>query len=165
MNCPSCGAPLRMATGNATLRCDYCNTVVVAKTDDSGLLFLDQVLTELNCPVCSIPLSKAAVAGIELYACKQCSGMLVSMGVFEALIEKKRAESTGDVIPSPPDPADLNRRLNCPRCRKPLDMHFYMGGGSSVIGGCEDCSLSWLDGGVLMRIVRAPHAAESDNDY
>jgi LSD1 subclass zinc finger protein len=165
MNCPSCGAPLRMAAGNATLRCDYCGTVVVVKPGDSGLLFLDQVPTQLNCPVCSVPLWNASVSGVALRACKRCSGMLVSMGVFEALIEKRRAESTGDAIPSPPDPADLNRRLNCPQCRKPLDMHFYCGGGSSVIGGCENCSLNWLDGGVLIRIVRAPHAGESDNDY
>jgi LSD1 subclass zinc finger protein len=165
MNCPSCGAPLRMATGNATLRCDFCKTVVVAKTDDSGLLFLDQPLTALNCPVCAVPLSNATVAGVALCACKSCSGMLISMGVFEALLEKKRAEAAGDAIPSPSDPNDLKRRLNCPQCHKPLDMHFYMGGGSSVIGGCENCSLNWLDGGVLMRIARAPHASESDNDY
>jgi Zn-finger nucleic acid-binding protein len=156
---------MRVSTGGATLRCDYCKTVVVVKPDDAGLLFLDQPFSDLNCPVCAVPLSNATVTGIPLCACRQCSGMLVSMGVFEVLIEKKRAESTDEAIPTAADPKDLQRRLICPQCHKPLDMHYYLGGGNSVIGACENCSLNWLDGGVLMRIVRAPHPIESDNDF
>ncbi len=153
---------MRMATGNATLRCDYCKGIVVAKTDDSGLCFLDQVFADLNCPVCSVPLWNATVAGVKLCACKQCSGMLMKMGLLEDLIDELRTTVTATAIPSPPDPNDLNRRLNCPECHRPLDMHFYFGGGGSVIGGCERCSFNWLDGGVLMRIVRAPHASSAE---
>lgn len=153
---------MRMASGNATLRCDYCKSVVVVKTDDSGLCFLDQVFTDLNCPVCSIPLWNATLSGVKLCACKQCSGMLIKMGLIEDLIEQLRVAVTGMVIPPPADPGDLHRRLNCPRCHGLLDMHFYFGGGGSVIGGCEPCSLNWLDGGILMRIVRAPHASEAE---
>jgi hypothetical protein len=43
-------------------------------------------------------------------------------------------------------------------------MHFYLGGGSSILGSCENCSSNWLDGGVLMRIARAPHGDASGND-
>jgi Zn-finger nucleic acid-binding protein len=148
---------MRVATGNTTLRCDYCKNVVVASTDDSGLHYLDEVFADLPCPVCNIPLRNATLAGMKLCACKQCSGMLIPMAAFETLIGEMRDRCKEIEIPSPPDPKDLHRQLNCPKCRRQLDMHFYSGGGGSVIGGCEQCSLNWLDGGVLMRIVRAPH--------
>ncbi len=165
MNCPTCGAPMRMSTGDATLRCDYCKTVVVAQTGASGIHFLDQVFNDLNCPVCNLPLFNATVAGVALCACKHCNGTFISMGVFEALLDTLRAKVTDPEIPSPPDPADLKRRLNCPKCRALLDMHFYLGGGGSIIGACENCSSNWLDGGVLMRIARAPHAEVPDSGY
>jgi Zn-finger nucleic acid-binding protein len=156
---------MRMATGDTTLRCDYCKTVVIARTDASGIHFLDEVFNDLNCPVCNVPLSNATVAGVALCACRHCDGTFISMGVFESLLDTLRAQVTDPEIPSPPDPADLKRRMNCPKCRAPLDMHFYLGGGSSVIGACENCSANWLDGGVLMRIARAPHAEVPENDY
>jgi Zn-finger nucleic acid-binding protein len=156
---------MRVATGNATLRCDYCQAVVIAKTDDSGLLFLDETFADLHCPVCSIPLWNAAVAGLKLCACKQCSGMLIRMGIIETLIDQMRVTHTETAIPSPPDPKDLERQLNCPKCHRRMDMHFYLGGGGSVIGGCEQCLLNWLDGGVLMRIVRSPHHDDVETEY
>jgi Zn-finger nucleic acid-binding protein len=156
---------MRVATGGATLRCDYCKSVVAANADASGICFLDETFNALPCPVCNLPLSNAIVAGVALCACRQCNGLFVSMGLFESLLDALRAAVTEPQIPAPPDPGDLKRRLNCPRCRKPLDMHFYLGGGGSVIGGCENCSSNWLDGGVLLRIARAPHAAESEYNY
>jgi len=155
---------MRVATGNTTLRCDYCKSVVVTKIDDPGLHYLDQILGELNCPVCAVPLWSATLAGLNLCACKRCSGMLIRMGLLEEIIEDLRSAGVESEIPSPPDPDDLQRRIDCPQCRKLLDMHFYYGGGGSVIGGCEQCSLNWLDGGVLMRIARAPHRDDAQAD-
>lgn len=155
---------MRVATGNTTLRCDYCRNVVVANTDDSGLHYLDEAVADLPCPVCNIPLWGATLAGMKLCACKQCSGMLIPMAGFETLIEEMRTRCKETEIPSPADPNDLRRQLNCPKCHRQLDMHFYFGGGGSVMGGCEQCSLNWLDGGVLMRIVRAPHHDDAQAD-
>jgi hypothetical protein len=86
--------------------------------------------------------------------------LLVKMGAFVALIDQMRAEHEGSAIPSPSDPADLKREVDCPSCHQRMDTHFYYGGGNAVISGCERCQVNWLDGGVLMGIVRAPH--ESD---
>ena len=155
---------MRMATGNATLRCDYCQTVVVTQADSAGVSYLDAVPGDFKCPVCAVPLWNATLHGVKLCACMQCGGMLIAMGVFGDLVDGLRTEQTDSEIPAPPDPSDLQRRLSCPRCRGHLDMHFYLGGGGSVIGGCEQCSLNWLDGGVLMRIVRAPHHDDAQTE-
>jgi hypothetical protein len=37
-----------------------------------------------------------------------------------------------------------------------MDTHFYGGPGNVVIDSCENCCLTWLDGGELKRIATAP---------
>jgi hypothetical protein len=37
-----------------------------------------------------------------------------------------------------------------------MDTHFYAGPGNVVIDSCENCCLTWLDGGELTRIAAAP---------
>jgi Zn-finger nucleic acid-binding protein len=152
-----------MATGNATLRCDYCNSVVIALPDNAGVCFLDET-PNLTCPLCTVPLWSASLAGMQLQACKRCHGQLVSMAAFEELIERMRAQQDGAEIPAALDHPDLNRSINCPNCHHLMDTHFYYGGGNAVISGCEQCNLNWLDGGVLMRIVRAPHRDDTQAD-
>ncbi len=156
---------MRLATGDASMRCDYCKTVVVLPADDAGVHFLEETFQELNCPVCSIPLWNAMLGGIKLCACKKCKGMLIGMNVFEPLIGELRDKCKNeDEIPSPADPADLRRAVDCPKCHRHTDVHFYMGGGGAIIATCENCELNWLDGGMLMRIVRTPHE-ESSLDF
>jgi Zn-finger nucleic acid-binding protein len=41
-----------------------------------------------------------------------------------------------------------------------MDAHFYGGPGNAVIDSCEECSLIWMDRGVLMRIAHAPDAPQ-----
>jgi len=152
---------MRLATGDASMRCDYCKTVVVLPADDAGLHFLDEAVQGLNCPVCSIPLLNAMLGHAKMCACKKCKGMLIGMNVMEPLIEELRDKNKDrDEIPSPADPADLKRVVECPKCHRHADVHFYMGGGGAVIATCENCELNWLDGGMLMRIVRTPHEEE-----
>ena len=153
---------MRLATGDGSMRCDYFKTVVMLPADDAGVHYLDETTQNLNCPDCSIPLWNAVRGGLTLWACKRCSGMLISMGVLEPLIEQLRDKNKDqDEIPSPPDPADLNRNVECPKCHRRTDVHFYMGGGGAIIATCENCELNWLDGGMLMRIVRTPHEESS----
>ena len=59
-----------------------------------------------------------------------------------------------------PDWRDLNRRLSCPQCGETMAAHPYGGPGNIIIDDCERCSLDWLDGGELDKIVRAP-----DHEY
>ena len=164
MNCPSCGAPMRLATGDASMRCDYCKTVVVLSADAAGVQYFDENTQGLNCPDCSIPLWNAMLGGVKMWTCKHCNGMLISMSVLEPLIENLREKSTETDIPSPPDPADLRRIVDCPKCHRHTDVHFYLGGGGAILATCENCELNWLDGGMLMRIVHTPHE-ESSLDF
>lgn len=152
---------MRLANGNASLRCEYCQTMVAVAADDSGIQFLDEA-PELLCPVCSAALWNAVLARVQLHTCKQCHGYLVAMNALEPLVEAMRATHPGSEIPAPADPADLDRKIGCPRCHRHMDMDFYAGGGNVVVAGCERCELNWLDGGVLMRIVRAPRASDSE---
>ena len=160
MNCPSCGAPMRLASGNANLRCDYCNSIVVIADDDTGVQYLDEA-AEFTCPACAETLWNGVLSRVQLHACKKCHGLLVTMGAFEELIENMRAEHNETVISPPANPADLQRKVSCPRCRASMDMHFYFGGGHAVMATCERCELHWLGGGMLMCIVRAPHESEA----
>jgi Zn-finger nucleic acid-binding protein len=155
---------MRLANGNASLRCDYCKSVVIVQAGDAGVRYLDEA-PEFICPVCAIALWQATLANIEMHACKGCTGMLIPMASMEMLVERMRAEQSETEIPAPQDQADLQRRADCPHCRHRMDTHFYYGGGSAVISGCELCGLNWLDGGVLLRIVRAPHAQEVDSEF
>jgi Zn-finger nucleic acid-binding protein len=148
---------MHLAAGNGSMRCDYCKTVVIIPADDTGVRFIGEDPAGLNCPVCSVPLWNATLAGVEIHGCKQCSGSLIAMGAVEQIIDQLRANFTDPQIPSPPNPDDLKRKIDCPQCKQRMEVYFYMGGGGAVIGGCERCGLNWLDGGTLMRIVRAPH--------
>jgi LSD1 subclass zinc finger protein len=160
MNCPSCGAPLRLAPGNTSLRCDYCKIVVaVAAADDTGVQFLDE-LPDRACPTCSAALWKAVLASVELDACKQCHGLLAPMGTFEVLVEKMRALHAEREFPAPADESLLDRKMTCPICHQRMDTHYYFGGGHAVMSTCERDELHWLDGGMLMRIVRMPQLSE-----
>jgi LSD1 subclass zinc finger protein len=159
MNCPSCGAPLKLTAGNTSLRCDYCKLMVAVATDDTGVQFLDEA-RDLNCPACGAGLWHGVLAAVEVDACKTDRGLLVPMDWFEALVEKMRTLHTEREIPSPIDEAELQRKVMCPRCHKRMDTHYYFGGGHAVMSTCEQCQLHWLDGGMLMRIVRMPQMSE-----
>jgi Zn-finger nucleic acid-binding protein len=152
---------MRLTSGNASLRCDYCKTVVVAAADDAGVQFLDEV-EELMCPVCAAPLWDSVLAGIKIHACKQCHGLLVPMGdAYEEILGRMRVLHQDREIPPPTDPADLEQKVDCPQCHKPMDTHFSYGGEHAVMSACERCGLNWLNGGVLLRIVHAPQSEEA----
>ena len=161
MNCPSCGAPMRLAQGNASLRCDYCKNVVVAPADDAGVRYLDEV-EQTACPLCAVRLWNATLAGIEIQSCKRCHGMLVGMARFEALLEQVRGNEGGAESSSTADKSELQRKISCPKCNRTMETHFYYGGGHAVIEDCENCSLNWLDGGVLTEIARGRHLSGSE---
>jgi Zn-finger nucleic acid-binding protein len=161
MNCPSCGAPLRLAGSQNNLRCEYCKNIFYSGPDEEGVSYLDELVNVL-CPTCSVPLWNATLTNVPLRACKKCKGMLVAMGAFEGLIAQTRGAHPGTEIPVADDGSDLSRKLKCPLCHHVMETHFYYGGGHVVIDDCERCELNWLDGGELRRIARAPHASEPE---
>jgi Zn-finger nucleic acid-binding protein len=162
MNCPSCGAPMR--TDNGIFKCDYCHNVVVPEAGEDGV----SVTTESEgcaCPICDLPLMQATIGRAPLLYCTKCDGMLVAMEQFETLIAASRSLPGGPISPQAANPSELEHRIGCPQCRRPMEAHFYGGPGNVVIDTCENCSLNWLDHGELARIAHAPvsdFSSESD---
>ena len=155
MNCPACGAAMRLEPDKDCLACDYCHNIYFPVKDDEGVrVFPEESGNE--CPVCRSPLMHASLAGIRVQYCCKCRGMLIAMAVFLPLVEQLRSGQFGELIPPPPDPGELRRTLACPQCHKPMDTHFYSGAGNVILESCDVCELNWLDHGKLMRIVRAP---------
>ncbi|MFZ0746219.1 MAG: zf-TFIIB domain-containing protein [Terracidiphilus sp.] len=155
MNCPSCGAPMRLEAAKDGLACEYCRNFYFPEKDDEGVSIFSEASGD-SCPVCAVPLMNASLAKVRILYCTRCRGMLVPMDVFITLVEELRAGQPGSLIPPPPDPNELHRKLDCPHCHKPMDTHFYSGAGNVIIEDCDVCELNWLDHGKLMRIVRAP---------
>ena len=156
MDCPNCGAPLRLTESDDSLRCEYCRSVYTPPKDDNGVRVLGEA-SALACPVCRVALVQAALAGHRILYCTQCQGMLVSMDHFVALLEELRAQRAGHGSIQPAaDRKALERRIDCPQCHQRMDTHFYEGPGNIIIDDCSRCRLDWLDQGELMRAVRAP---------
>ena len=162
MNCPSCGAPMRLDSGAESLTCTYCGNIVFPEKNDDGVRVLGGA-TEDTCPVCSLALVDASFAGARLRYCTRCRGMLFAMEVFADLVPALRSGHEGDGVIAPaPDPSDLQRRLSCPHCHQAMETHFYAGPGNVILSDCEHCSLDWLDHSKLMRIAHAPEALDGD---
>lgn len=156
MNCPNCGAPLRLDDDKDYLSCDYCKNVVVPERNDDGIRPLGTP-SDLSCPVCNVPLTVADVAGVRAQYCENCKGLLMVMDSLFGVAEELRAKHGPHSMIGPrPDPKELERRINCPKCHKQMDTHYYEGPGNIIIDDCESCGLDWLDQGELMRIARAP---------
>ena len=154
MNCRSCGAAMRLQEDKDFLRCDYCNNIFFPEKNDDGVRVLIE-LSELLCPVCAVPLVHAALEGWRMLYCTKCRGMLIAADIFVELILDLHAHTDGSgAIPRAPDPADLHRRTDCPKCRQQMDTHYYAGPGNVIIDVCEACHLNWLDYGELRRIAR-----------
>jgi Zn-finger nucleic acid-binding protein len=155
MNCPSCGAPLRLEGDLEDLACEYCKNIYYPEKNDEGVRVLSEDAEEA-CPICAIPLMHAIVARERIRYCTRCRGMLIPMETFLALIQEMKAEAPGPGIPHAPDPHELNRHINCPKCHQRMDTHYYCGPGNVVIDDCSRCFLNWLDHGELIRIALAP---------
>jgi Zn-finger nucleic acid-binding protein len=153
---------MRLKPDMESYKCDYCQSTYFPEKNDDGVRVLGGTADE-DCPLCNIPLVHAVLAKSPLLYCTGCKGMMLPMGELEGLIEQLRSAGAASVAPTAPDTEDLRRKINCPQCHHPMDAHFYAGGGNAVINSCEDCSLIWMDRGVLLRIAHAPEAAASRN--
>ena len=85
-------------------------------------------------------LTQAAIDGHEVCYCTVCRGFLATNATFAQIVQLKRAKNgPGTPVPLPFDRDELNRRVKCPCCRKPMDTHPYHAGGNAVIDTCHRC--------------------------
>jgi Zn-finger nucleic acid-binding protein len=156
VNCPNCGAPMRLEVDKDYLICDYCGNVHVGEANADGVRVLGEAATE-QCPICAIPLMHAAIDNHRILYCERCRGMLIAMDIFVSLVGdlRSRREATAPIV-HPVDQEQLDQIIRCPKCGQDMDTHVYGGGGNVVMNDCERCELNWLDHGELERIVRAP---------
>jgi len=165
VNCPNCGAAMRMEAARECLVCDFCKTLHFPEPNADGVRVLGEPV-ETACPVCEEPLVLAAAAGERLLYCGRCRGLLIPMGSFVEIVRTLRArhcQSAGK--PAPVNPRDLERRLRCPHCGQPMHTHPYAGPGNIVIDNCPPCAVNWLDHSELRRIVRAPERTCQDDAW
>jgi Zn-finger nucleic acid-binding protein len=142
------------------LECDYCHSIYFPEKDDNGVRVLGEAPGQ-TCPICSTPLSNAAIATVSIAYCTTCRGMSIPMDSLSNLVDELRSQQHGAIIPPPADPTELRRTINCPNCHQSMEAHFYGGPGNVVMDSCDPCSLNWLDHGELSRISHAPMLASS----
>ena len=154
MNCPGCGAAMRLEEDKTYLTCDYCTTPFFPEPNGDGVRDLGAPADSL-CPVCGVPLAHAAIGDHRVFSCERCRGILLPMPLLVDLIGELRPHA-GSGAARLPSPRDLERKIRCPKCHQPMDTHPYAGGGNVVIDSCSRCFLDWLDYGELQRILHAP---------
>jgi len=163
MNCPSCGAPITLRPDTEGFKCDYCHAVFFPGEEDDGVQVSGDPDDEgLTCPLCNVPLVRAAIAGIPVLYCKECHGLLLPMQVIQPLMDELRSVDGSAAVQTPPDKGDLKRTIQCPKCHRRMDTHFYSGPGNVIVDSCDECLLIWLDRGELTRIAHAPDASDTE---
>lgn len=138
--------------------CRYCGTFhFIDSAETDGVQVLDRSGVA-PCPVCTSPLAKALLDNVHpIQYCEQCRGVLVPRSVFVDVVSTRRAFAAGaPVMPSPLDDREMRRRVVCPQCRGPMDVHPYYGPGNIVIDTCSRCDVIWLDFGELKQVTDAP---------
>jgi hypothetical protein len=87
----------------------------------------------------------------------------MAMPVVEAAIDELRGDNGRPAVQTPPDHGDLKRTVQCPKCHRRMDTHFYSGPGNVIFDSCDTCLLIWFDRGELTRIARAPDEKAVEN--
>jgi Zn-finger nucleic acid-binding protein len=159
LGCTNCGAPLTPSTSGRFLVCAHCGASAAlppaAHTDDR-VAPLGCAL-EASCPTCGGTLVEGLMDGFGVGHCPDCRGVLLAGEDFADIVRSRRASyRRADAAPVPLEPLELQRRVDCPRCHTPMDVHPYYGPGNTVIDSCRACGLVWLDQGEIARIERAP---------
>ena len=91
MNCPSCGAPMKLKADLQSFKCEYCQSVFFPEKNDDGVRVLEE-LSGHDCPVCSVPLMHAYLGKSRVIYCTKCNGMQIAMGMLEGLIDALRTD-------------------------------------------------------------------------
>ncbi len=157
MNCENCGAPMTLIRDRDFFVCEYCGAFHFPTESPDGVRVLGSLDEAIDCPVCHTPLVLASIDEQKILHCPRCQGVLSAQPTFVRIIDYRRARLEKSATPPRPlDPRDLQRRIDCPRCGLPMDVHPYYGPGNIVIDTCYRCAVVWLDFGELGKIYRAP---------
>jgi Zn-finger nucleic acid-binding protein len=156
LNCVNCGGGLQPVGNRNYFSCPYCQSFHFPETTPDGVTVLGED-TKYDCPVCEEKLVAATIHGDRIRYCQRCRGFLADNPSFGRIVHRKRAaQQSSTHVPVPFSPAELKRRVKCPRCRKLMDVHPYHGGGNAVIDTCYRCHLIWLDAGEVSVIGEYP---------
>lgn len=159
MNCPGCGAPMRLDIARELYACDFCTDIVVPDPDSDGVRMFES-LSGRYCPACRRELHQASAEHQIMEACPNCHGILMSAPAFSEVIAAKRARlSDFEGPPRAIGTGELDRVLFCPGCGRKMDTFPYGGAGNIVMDNCPRCDLNWLDHTELHRVV---HGAGGD---
>jgi Zn-finger nucleic acid-binding protein len=159
MNCTNCAGTLLPVSGRDHCVCEFCSTFHFPQPlkDSADRIKPLGQRSKLDCPVCRKPLSLGSIERVEILYCANCRGLLSICDDFVQIIESRRSKWAGaEDSPQPLDPKELERRIDCPVCRRPMEVHPYYGPGNAVIDSCSRCRVVWLDHGEMAVIERAP---------
>lgn len=154
MNCRNCGAAMVPVSDRAYFHCLHCRSFEFPTTNEDGIVAIGE-LTELPCPICNSHLTSATIEGYSISFCNTCRGFLTTNAEFSEILFRRRSQVANQPDVSRTfDPAELKRRIACPKCRKKMDTHPYGGGGNVVIDTCARCQLIWFDARELEVLAR-----------
>ena len=158
MNCPNCGAPMKLFRSRDYYFCEHCHGYHFPDQNASGLRVLGENPEGIHCPRCREVLNLVTFDDFfRGYQCPQCLGLLFNRTTFREAIDFHRSR-----VKSPPDPlsrfdlAELDRVTYCSVCEGEMDTFQYNGPGNIVIDTCHPCDLIWLDYGELQKVLNAP---------
>ena len=159
MNCRNCGAPMELFERRRYFFCTHCGTFHFIETPAvDGVHVLTRPNEARACPRCAAALAKSLLDDrYPVEYCERCKGLLIDRSSFADALTHRRARAGGPgTAPAPVDRRELERRVVCPECRHPMEVHPYYGPGNVVIDSCTNCSLIWLDYGELQQMTDAP---------
>jgi hypothetical protein len=84
---------MRIIRDKGLLICDHCGHQQEAPAVNEDLHVLSE--SAQRCPVCATPLSNGRLHGHPVLSCGTCSGLLIEMNRFAAVIEAVRAYDVG----------------------------------------------------------------------
>lgn len=158
MNCPNCGAPMKLILAKRQYVCNHCTTSYFPEENRDGVQTLGEQSHGL-CPICGYsPLIFATSGGKTVLHCKECRGLLVQIRELMPIIQTLRSQrlANSEVVPPLVDHGESSRKVSCPVCKRVMDTYLYGGGGNVYVDSCIECGVIWLDYRELNRIVEAP---------
>jgi Zn-finger nucleic acid-binding protein len=138
--------------------CEHCDSYHFPDPDHEGLRILGENQDGLKCTHCHVSLNMMIADDFYRgYRCPNCRGMLFNRSSFRDVIDRRRANTKAPPEPvNTFNPAELDRRTDCPICKGKMDTFLYNGPGNIVIDTCHNDDLIWLDYGELNKVVNAP---------
>jgi len=154
--CENCGAPMDLVPHRDYFTCRYCGSFAFPERSEDGVMVLGGD-GDVPCPLCHETMTTASVADVRVLHCVTCRGVLTRQKAFSKIVTFMRARATGepDAV-QPVERKELERKVACPICGRPMDTHPYYGPGNVVIDNCPGCEIVWLDYGELAAIRNAP---------